>query len=428
MDIDEKQIADTINKIRDKSKRPDADTIYKYIISHNASNITKLDVENTIKSMVTKNMIENRPTNKGLDSFFVVTNPSDIEDRICDKSEENVNQFTPPKDDTKNMSVETPKHKNIETPALYENHVQDITARLVANKAFFMNEIYELKKEIICLKTKVSDWENSNLNLDDKNIIKNLELQISFLQQENSFIKIELQQKQQTIESLLKYNNHQSTKDSSTKEINKKNSTQPEQRGKPSSDSNKNTIDIGKPNHNNNSNQSSNNITKKERKKVTIVGDSMIKYVRREELSSRHHNARVLSHPGATTDDMLDYVKPIVRKKPDYLLIHTGTNDLTNGVNTMKKVKKLTKIIRELDKDEEIKLAFSSIIHRTDKDLTDEITEVNGKLERYCESKGFMFINNNNIGESCLNNSKLHLNKNGTNILLRNFKKSLYEG
>ena len=376
--------------------------------------------------MVTKNKIENRLTSKGLNSYFIINDTSYLEDENCNQSEGIFYQNTPSKDDTPNMSVETPKHKNFETPVTSEIHVQDVTARLIANKAFFMNEIYELKREILCLKTKVSNWESLNQSFDDNNIIKNLESQISLLQQENSIIKTELKNKQKTIESLLVYNNNQLITETSTKEVNQKNATLPKQQGKPSNDNSKHHIDIGKPNNNKNKVQSSNHITSK--KKVTIVGDSILKYVRREDVSTKQHNTRVLFHLGATTEDMLDFVKPIVRRKPDYLLIHSGSNDLTKGVNTIKKVKKLTKVIRELDTDEEIKLGFSSITCRKDRDLDDKIKEVNDKLEKYCKSKGFIFVDNKNIDESCLNNSKLHLNKNGTNMLLRNFKRSLYQG
>lgn len=426
MDEFEKLVVATITKIRETSKRPDVDSIYKHIKSHNATNYCKADVESIIQTLLAKKQIENRLTNKGLDSFFIISSSQDLEEKNCNQNAENLNQFSPSKDDTQNISVETPTHKNIETPAFSKHGIEDITTRLVANKAFFMNEIYELKKEIYVLKNKFGDWENLNPNFDDKNIIKNLELQISHLQQENSFIKIELQQKQNTIDNLLKYNNNQLTKDSVTKEINQNKVILQKHQGNPGIDSSKKHVDSGKPNNDRKSIQSSNNITSK--KKLTIVGDSMIKYIRREDISSKQCNAKVVSHPGATTEDMLDYIKPLVRKKPDYLFIHTGTNDLTNGVNTMKKVKKLTKIIRELDSEEEIKLGFSSIIGRADRDLADQISEVNGKLERYCNSKGFIFIDNKHIGESCLNNSKLHLNKNGTSILSRNFKKSLHHG
>ena len=49
----------------------------------------------------------------------------------------------------------------------------------------------------------------------------------------------------------------------------------------------------------------------------------------------------------STTEDMLNYTKPVVRKKPDTVIIHTSTNDLTNRVKTMNKVKKLVQYIRE---------------------------------------------------------------------------------
>ena len=74
--------------------------------------------------------------------------------------------------------------------------------------------------------------------------------------------------------------------------------------------------------------------------KIMVAGDSLVKYLRREELSSEKNNVKVITHSGSTTEDMLDHIiKPIARRKPDTLIIHTGTNHLTNGVNTMKKVR-----------------------------------------------------------------------------------------
>ena len=61
------------NEIREtKSKRPDTDSIHKYLMSIGATNITITDVEEKIKFLVTKCKIENRPTRQGLDSFFIV--------------------------------------------------------------------------------------------------------------------------------------------------------------------------------------------------------------------------------------------------------------------------------------------------------------------------------------------------------------------
>ena len=47
------------------------------------------------------------------------------------------------------------------------------------------------------------------------------------------------------------------------------------------------------------------------------------------------------------------------------------------------------------------------------------------KLNKCCEGKGFLFTENANINESGLNNSKLHLNKKGANILTQNIKSHL---
>ena len=56
----------------------------------------------------------------------------------------------------------------------------------------------------------------------------------------------------------------------------------------------------------------------------------------------RINGIKVDAHPGSTTVDMLDYIKSIVRKT-DVLVFYTGTNDLANGVNTMKEVRQLVK-------------------------------------------------------------------------------------
>ena len=121
---------------------------------------------------------------------------------------------------------------------------------------------------------------------------------------------------------------------------------------------------------------------------------------------------------------MLDYIKPILWRKPDTLIIHTGTNDLY-GVKTKRKVRKLVKVIREIDESKKIKIGFSSVIYCKDKDLEHEPNEVNMKLNKCCEGKGFLFTENANIDESGLNNSKLHLNKKGANILTQNIKNHL---
>ena len=95
----------------------------------------------------------------------------------------------------------------------------------------------------------------------------------------------------------------------------------------------------------------------------------------------------------------MEYVKTVARKKPDTLIVHVGTNDLTKGVNTMKKVRKCVEVIQGLDITENIQTGFSSIIQRTDKDFSNEIKEISIKLKNYCYGKGFIFVDNDNLNK-----------------------------
>ena len=46
-------------------------------------------------------------------------------------------------------------------------------------------------------------------------------------------------------------------------------------------------------------------------------------------LMSRKKHVRVYSFPGAKTDEMESFVKPLIARQPDEIIIHIGTNDLS---------------------------------------------------------------------------------------------------
>ena len=96
---------------------------------------------------------------------------------------------------------------------------------------------------------------------------------------------------------------------------------------------------------------------------------------------------KVRSHPGATADDFIDSVRPAVRKKPNLIISHTGTNDIHSNVNTLQKIRKVISSIKEYDTDDNIKIALSSIIHQSDHDFEDKINETNRKLENLCKGR-----------------------------------------
>ena len=81
---------------------------------------------------------------------------------------------------------------------------------------------------------------------------------------------------------------------------------------------------------------------------------------------SKNDQVQVKAHPGATTDDIIDYIKPIICQKPDIVIIHSGTHDLTKDANTMSRVRKVVVAVKEIDTEGKIKLGFSSIAARGD--------------------------------------------------------------
>ena len=97
---------------------------------------------------------------------------------------------------------------------------------------------------------------------------------------------------------------------------------------------------------------------------------------------------------------MIDYIRLIVRKKPDTILLHVWENDLTKGTNTMKNITKYVEALRELDNSENIQVCFSNITHRSDKDFSKEISELNVKMKKYWLCRGISYVDEDNINES----------------------------
>ena len=177
--------------------------------------------------------------------------------------------------------------------------------------AFFMNEVFELENEIARLKEAFLNVRNS---FPEENVnTENLKCQISILQCENTFIKAELNNKQRIIEKLLNINSNQSNVNdiniTDNAHVNKNNSmfeNGSKNRGNPSENV-KHQNRSGKPNLDFNKRNSP-------KKKVKCLC-LMIKYFRRENFSSKNYENKLAAHPGSTTEDLIDYVKPIVRKK-----------------------------------------------------------------------------------------------------------------
>ena len=74
---------------------------------------------------------------------------------------------------------------------------------------------------------------------------------------------------------------------------------------------------------------------------VIIISDSMLNNVNCHGLL-KSKKVEVLNFPGATTSDIANRMDDILVDKPQSLILHVGTNDLTNDLNFLNNVKKLS--------------------------------------------------------------------------------------
>ena len=105
-----------------------------------------------------------------------------------------------------------------------------------------------------------------------------------------------------------------------------------------------------------------------------------------------------ITHPGETANDFKIF-------KPEQMISRI--------------TKKVISTIKEWGINDNIEITLSRIVHQSDHDFNDEINETNKwRLQNLCKRKGMIFINNNNIDSTCLNRSKLHLNKSRNSLLI----------
>ena len=133
---------------------------------------------------------------------------------------------------------------------------------------------------------------------------------------------------------------------------------------------------------------------------------------------SRSKHVTVKSFPGATVEDMKHYVYPLLKNKPEILILHVGTNNIRDDdpKTLVDKICSLKDFIEE--SSPETRVIVSSLVVRTDfQGAIRKIEEVNHILSRSLRN----MINNRNIDRFYLNSSKLHLSKSGDTELAKNF-------
>ena len=144
--------------------------------------------------------------------------------------------------------------------------------------------------------------------------------------------------------------------------------------------------------------------------KVEIIGDSIINGLVDKGLA-KNGNIKTRKYPGCTTKDLKHHVIPTIEKKPSLIIMHAGTNDITNEIDTIPNFKSIIDKIKK--KSPHTKIAISSLTLRKDrKNIENKVIKLNDEIKRLCAENLIDFISHDNIDESCLGfKNKLHLNR-----------------
>ena len=136
--------------------------------------------------------------------------------------------------------------------------------------------------------------------------------------------------------------------------------------------------------------------------------------------TSRDNIILVKPFPGARTKAMKHYVSPDLEKKPDLVILHTGTNDLKSDSSPEEIANEITSLALSV-KEKDHQIAVSGILPRGDR-FSKKAKDVNDCLEIQCKEHNIDVISHENINtRSHLIQDRLHPNRKGQYMMGNNF-------
>ena len=103
---------------------------------------------------------------------------------------------------------------------------------------------------------------------------------------------------------------------------------------------------------------------------------------------SKSKKVTVINHPGATSDVIEEKLEATVKETSTMktLIVHAGTNDLTNNINTLRSVKTICEKTKKISPN--TKIVFSSIIFQKDRrDIEKQRNEVNTRIKKFLQTE-----------------------------------------
>ena len=144
--------------------------------------------------------------------------------------------------------------------------------------------------------------------------------------------------------------------------------------------------------------------------------------IREELLKTDKHNVKVRFLRGGTIEEIEDNIKPILKREPDYIILHAGTNNATNltARDILDKLLRIKSTI--LDARKSRKVIILQPILRSD---NGKAALTNHHLCNLSEELKMDIVKNRNISSKHLGGKGLHLNPHGTARLALNLKATI---
>ena len=291
------KILPSINLIRHKKKkRPDTNAIYNYLIQNYASNIDKQTIEMIINDLLKAKSIIVKKTPQGHDSFFINEAPStqpqeiiDIEESIT-ASDTFLSENCSPKGASNNDQSETCPKNTQSTQSTQSVLTRENRNTISTSPTDTQNSdeiIEEIESDgIVQTNSKQNPTYGDETNKFETSNNKLIE-QLTVVRQE----------KHKKYEEFLETKKLKSLEDKDDVS---------------SSDS---SGDSSRDNHH--------------WPAVTcaIIGDSILTGMEDNRFQNIGRKVKIFDHSSATIDDLHHHIIPILKRKPDHIIINVGTND-----------------------------------------------------------------------------------------------------
>ena len=164
--------------------------------------------------------------------------------------------------------------------------------------------------------------------------------------------------------------------------------------------------------------------------KAFIVGDSVTQILSSRRLSDSDLQVKIKSHSGGHLQDLHNSITRMAETDSelicaaDVILIHGGTNNLSDGVsaeNLTEQLERIADIIENVNP--ESKIILSSVLpHKNDKLGNQLINQANQTLKQLCTRKSYCFLDNterlteNGVPDTTLYRDNIHLNAKGGKV------------